>query len=77
MGSQWRCSRSPPGLLVHHGNDRLVSHQRVQDANSAKALTAIFSIALPWCFVREVPVDIELVSGTPYCQLLPKNNAFQ
>lgn len=70
MGSQRRRSRPPPGLLVHHGNDRLVSHKRVQDSNSAKALTAIFSIALPWCFVREVPVDIELVSGTPYCQLV-------
>jgi len=31
----------------------------------------MYSIALPWCFVREVPVDIELVSEAPLSERQP------
>lgn len=61
MEPQWGGSYTSPRFLVYHGHDCIVRPNPQVLEESSRELC--FSIALPWCFVREVPVDIELVSG--------------
>lgn len=60
MEHQWRTPHPPARFLVHTWDDNFVSDTSIW-RKWVRALT-IFRIALPWCFVREVPIDIELVS---------------
>lgn len=61
MEHQWHTPHPPARFLVHTRNDNFVSGTSTR-RKWTWALT-IFRIALPWCFVREVPIDIELVSA--------------
>jgi hypothetical protein len=71
MEPQWGGSHTSPRFLVYHGHDCIVRpNPQVLDESSRELF---FSIALPWCFVREVPVDIELVSDALFFDLgIPK-----
>ena len=50
----------PTGFLVHIGHDDAVS--RPQRLELFVTLNPSISIVIPWSCIREVPVDIELVS---------------
>jgi hypothetical protein len=59
LGLERRAHSPPPGLLVCHGHDYVVSNVVVFHLGSM--LTFIISIIIPWLCIREVPVDVELV----------------
>lgn len=60
MEPKRRTPNPPTGLLVHTWHDNFVSRTSAW-RTMGRALNN-FRIALPWFFVREVPIDIELVS---------------
>lgn len=62
MGSQRCTSRPSARFLVHNRNDSLVRRSLQRKSQYLIAHLDLSSIALPWICVREVPVDIELVS---------------